>query len=282
MKFIVGLSSCALVALSISPSLAANQALSSSTVRSLSLPSTTKTIYVAGLVLAQSKIQPGQQVEYIVPFANTIYKLSGNAVIKVVFEPQNRISGYINFTNYPGVSTLCGAGNFTGMRQGRTLQFNFVSNDPDPGCGFDRGLNFTVSATLSQDNNTIEGGSYQINNMQAGVFQPASIQAAKAEKQRAAQAAQAAKAEEQRKQWARLTPKQKKEYLARQRASQDAQAAVLIQILTGGMGGGSSEPSTSGRDQTRAIEKANQELDQRVREQQQRDRQLNNSIYRGW
>ena len=265
MKFIVGLSSCALVALCVAPSLAANRAISSSTVRSLSLPSTTETIYVAGLVLAQSEIQPGQQVEYTVPFANTTYKLSGNAVIKVVFEPQNRISGYINFTNYPGMSNLCGAGNFTGMRQGRTLQFNFVSNDPDPGCGFDRGLNFTVSATLSQDNKTIEGGSYQINNMQAGVFQPASIQAAKAEKQR--------------KQWESMTPKQKKEYLARQRDQENANrqaTKVLLQTIFGG----SSEPSTSGQDQDRAIWKANQEVDQRVREQKQRDSQLNNSIYR--
>jgi hypothetical protein len=257
MKFIVGLSSCALVALCVTPSLAANRAISSSTVRSLSLPSTTETIYVAGLVLAQSEIQPGQQVEYTVPFANTTYKLSGNAVIKVVFEPQNRISGYINFTNYPGVSTLCGAGNFTGMRQGRTLQFNFVSSDPDPGCGFDRGLNFTVSATLSQDNNTIEGGSYQINNMQAGVFQPASIQAAEVEKQR--------------KQWARLTPKQKKEYLARQRASQEAQAAFWIWVLTGGTGGGSSEPSTSGQDRERS--NRNQQDRERAERQAERDRQ---------
>ena len=124
----------------------------------------------SNVALAQSEIQPGQRVRYTGPFTNTTYTLSGNVVIEVVIEPQNRISGYINFTNDPGVRTLCGAGNFTGIRQGRTFRFNFVSSDPDPGCGFDRGLKFTVSATLSPDNSTLESGSYQINNTQAGIF----------------------------------------------------------------------------------------------------------------
>lgn len=121
-------------------------------------------------VLAQSEIQLGQRVRYIGPFTNTTYNLSGNVVIEVVFESNNRISGYINFTNYPGVRTLCGAGNFTGTRQGRTLQFNFVSNDPEPDCGFDRGWNFTVSATLSQDNSVLQNGRYQVGGGGAGVF----------------------------------------------------------------------------------------------------------------
>ncbi|HEY9832674.1 MAG TPA: hypothetical protein V6D26_19135, partial [Stenomitos sp.] len=125
----------------------------------------------SGMALAQSEIQPaGQQIRYTGPFTNTTYNLSGNVVIEVVFEAQNRVSGYINFTNYPGVQTLCGAGKFEGIRQGRTLRFNFVSSDPDPGCGFDRGWKFTVSATLSPNNSTLENGSYQVNNTQAGVF----------------------------------------------------------------------------------------------------------------
>jgi hypothetical protein len=48
MKFIVGLSSFALIALSSSPSLAAHRAITNSTVRSLSLPSNTTKIQVAG------------------------------------------------------------------------------------------------------------------------------------------------------------------------------------------------------------------------------------------
>ncbi|MBW4568249.1 MAG: hypothetical protein KME31_09530 [Tolypothrix carrinoi HA7290-LM1] len=122
------------------------------------------------MALAQSEIQPSQRVRYTGLFTNTTYNLSGNVVIEVVLERQNRISGYINFTNYPSVRTICGAGKFAGIRGGRNLLFDFVSSDPDPGCGFDRGLKFTVSATLSEDNRTLENGSYQINNSQAGVF----------------------------------------------------------------------------------------------------------------
>jgi hypothetical protein len=123
-------------------------------------------------------------------------------------------------------------------------------------------------ATLSQDNNTIEGGSYQINNMQAGVFQPASIQAAKAKKQRAAQAA---KAETQRKQWERMTPKQKKEYLARQRAQENANRQATEDLLKT-IFGGSSEPSTSGQD--RDHERWNRDQQDRDRARQaERDRQ---------
>jgi hypothetical protein len=125
--------------------------------------------------LAQSEIQPGQRIRYSGIFTNTTYTLNGNVVIEVVLERQNKISGYINFTNYPSVRTICGAGKFVGIRRGRNLLFDFVSSDPDSGCGFDRGLKFTVSATLSRNNLTLENGSYQINNSQAGVFTAALV-----------------------------------------------------------------------------------------------------------
>jgi hypothetical protein len=123
-----------------------------------------------GLVLAESEIQLGQRVKYVGPFTNTTYNLSGDVTIEVVFEAEHRVSGYINFTNYPGVRTLCGAGNFIGIRQGRNLQFKFISNDPEPDCGFDRGWDFTVSATLSQDYSILENGRYQVSVPGAGIF----------------------------------------------------------------------------------------------------------------
>jgi hypothetical protein len=119
--------------------------------------------------LAQSAIQSGQRIRYSGPFTNTTYALSGKVTIDIVFEPQNRISGYINFTNDPGKQTLCGAGNFTGTRQDRTLLLSFVSNDPDPGCGFDRGWKFTASAVLSPDSKSLESGTYQVNRAR-GIF----------------------------------------------------------------------------------------------------------------
>jgi hypothetical protein len=108
------------------------------------------------------------------PFTNTTYSLDGNVTIDLQFEQNNKVSGYINFTNHPGVGPLCGAGNFQGTLQGSDLMLRFVSKDPDPGCGSDQGLVFIVNATLSPDGSRLEDGTYQINNSQAGVFQAAS------------------------------------------------------------------------------------------------------------
>lgn len=138
-------------------------------------------LVLAGSVSAQSSIIENQQITYTGPFTNTTYTLSGKVFIKVVFEQNDKVSGYINFTNNPGVRTLCGAGNFTGNKRGRILQFRFISSDPDPGCGFDRGLVFTVNATLSPDGNSLENGSYQVNNARAGMFQAASLPCGDAE-----------------------------------------------------------------------------------------------------
>lgn len=117
----------------------------------------------------QSTEPIGQRIRYTGPFTNTSVNLSGDVVIELVLEENNRISGYINFTNYPDVPSLCGAGDFTGYRQGRDLQFSFVSNDPEPDCGFDRGWFFTVTATLSENYQTLENGAYQIDDS-GGVF----------------------------------------------------------------------------------------------------------------
>jgi hypothetical protein len=112
----------------------------------------------------------GQRIRYSGPFTNTTVNLSGNVVIDLTLEENDRISGYINFTNYPGVPSLCGAGNFTGYRQGRNLQFSFVSDDPEPDCGSNQGWNFIVTATLSEDYQTIENGAYQVDTAQGGIF----------------------------------------------------------------------------------------------------------------
>jgi hypothetical protein len=116
----------------------------------------------------------GRQIKYSGSFTNTTKNLSGDVFIHLIFEPSDRVSGYINFTNYPNVRTLCGAGNFTGVKQGRTIVFTFISNDPESDCGVDRGWVFTVRATLSPDNMVLEDGTYQVDtggyNDARGVF----------------------------------------------------------------------------------------------------------------
>jgi hypothetical protein len=124
---------------------------------------------------------PGQRIKYSGYFKNTTYAVEGNVLIEILFEPNNKVSGYVNFTNSPGKNEICGAGNFEGSIENNVLNGRFVSDDPDPGCGFDKGLIFLLNATLSPDGNRLENGTYQINNSQAGVFQAVAQLRAKAQ-----------------------------------------------------------------------------------------------------
>ncbi len=75
----------------------------------------------------------------------------------------------MNYSNQPGQSALCGAGEFTGVRRpNNTIQFSFISRDPDPGCGFDYGLKFIMNAALATDLSSMSG-TYQVGG-QSGVF----------------------------------------------------------------------------------------------------------------
>jgi serine protease Do len=112
----------------------------------------------------------GQQINYSGSFANLTRNKTGTVAINILFEKNNKISGYINFTNIPGEAVLCGAGNFQGVIRDRLIQLRFISNDPDQGCGWDKGLAFVVQATLSPDGSQLENGAYVINNSQGGRF----------------------------------------------------------------------------------------------------------------
>lgn len=106
-------------------------------------------------------------VLYTGNFTNSSTSTGGLVTINL-YTGVNTVSGYMNFTNTPGTGALCGAGPFAGTRNGNTLQFSFVSNDPDQGCGFDDGLAFDISGTLSGDQ--ISGTYYVRNNGQSGTF----------------------------------------------------------------------------------------------------------------
>ncbi len=134
----------------------------------------TPTILSPGTTGTSGDTIVGQKIKYSGSVRNTTYNSTGNIVIEVVFEQNNLVSGYINFTNNPGIPVMCGAGNFQGIKQARYLQLRFVSNDPDPGCGLDRGLEFIVNATLSPDGSRLENGAYISNTSQVGVFQATS------------------------------------------------------------------------------------------------------------
>ena len=112
-----------------------------------------------------------QTVRYHGTFSTNGY--DGTVIIDIVQNSSNLVTGYMNFTNNPGVPSLCGAGSFRGsINSNGNMVYDFLSNDPDPGCGFDAGLEFAVSANLS--GNTISNGTYTVvDTGQSGVFSTA-------------------------------------------------------------------------------------------------------------
>jgi hypothetical protein len=68
------------------------------------------------------------------------------------------VSGFANFSNLPGQPILCSGGKFAGLKRADlTMQIGFASNDPDPGCGFDKGWRMVMNAKLSADLNKLDG-----------------------------------------------------------------------------------------------------------------------------
>jgi len=101
-------------------------------------------------------------------FTNTSLNRGGPVVLDIAFGA-NTVSGFMNYTNPPGESALCGAGEFAGVRYPNdAIQFSFSSADPDLGCGFDNGLTFVMDAHLAPDSNSVSG-TYYVSG-QGGVF----------------------------------------------------------------------------------------------------------------
>jgi hypothetical protein len=70
----------------------------------------------------------------------------------------NTVSGYANFSNLPGKPILCSAGKFAGLKRAdQSMQIGFVSNDPDSGCGFDKGWRMVMNGKLSTNQNNLNG-----------------------------------------------------------------------------------------------------------------------------
>lgn len=107
------------------------------------------------------------RISYTGVFTNTAVNRGGPVTIDIAIGT-NTVSGYMNFTNNPSEGLLCGAGEFTGVKDGSTLEYSFISHDLDPGCGFDTGLRFVMQASLSE-NATVIAGNYNIG-QSGGIF----------------------------------------------------------------------------------------------------------------
>jgi hypothetical protein len=90
-------------------------------------------------------------------FLNTMVNRGGRMIMDLAIG-QQIVYGYVNATNDAGQSPLCGAGFFTGyMKPDGTLEVSYVSEDNDPGCGFDHGLRNILQIAFAPDQRTLTG-----------------------------------------------------------------------------------------------------------------------------
>ncbi len=110
----------------------------------------------------------GQTYSYTGAFLNTYINEGGTITINLNFLPMDSMSGYVNFTGYPGGTILCAAGNLYGKKTGDSLILNFISFDPDPGCGFDWGNAVSLYCKLYNGTDSI-AGSYMFIGSSTGI-----------------------------------------------------------------------------------------------------------------
>jgi hypothetical protein len=101
--------------------------------------------------------QEPQRRIYEGTFVNTSANSKGVVRVEIAVGTST-VSGYINFSNIPGQPVQCSAGQFVGIkRSDQSMQIGFISSDPDPGCGYDKGWHMSIDAKLSADATKIDG-----------------------------------------------------------------------------------------------------------------------------
>jgi len=110
-----------------------------------------------------------QTVNYAGTFLNTTYMIGGTVTMSVNYLPADSISGYVNFTGYPGGTLACGAGFYQGYKSGDSLYSHFISHDTDAGCGSDWGYGFYLYSKLFFGTDSI-AGAYSITDNELGYY----------------------------------------------------------------------------------------------------------------
>jgi len=98
-----------------------------------------------------------QTVMYEGTFLNMQSTTGGTLRMSVNYWPNDSVSGYADFTEFPGGQLLCGAGFFTGVQVADSIYHEFVSQDEDPGCGFDWGFMFFLHSQVHNGLDSISG-----------------------------------------------------------------------------------------------------------------------------
>lgn len=121
------------------------------------------------VLLFTGHLRAQQTVVYEGDFLNTTVNLGGTLDLTMTYWAGDSLSGTANFTEYPGGAALCAAGEFTGHRIADSVSVSFVSQDPDPGCGFDHGVLIGLTGQLLSGLDSMSG-SYTYGSVQAGIY----------------------------------------------------------------------------------------------------------------
>lgn len=113
--------------------------------------------FFIGFIFFSLDTSAQQTVAYEGTFLNLQSASGGTLWMTVNFWPNDSVSGYADFTEYPGEQLLCGAGFFSGIQVGDSIYHEFLSQDEDPGCGFDWGFAFFLFSQLHNGLDSISG-----------------------------------------------------------------------------------------------------------------------------
>jgi hypothetical protein len=114
--------------------------------------------FISGTTLAQTKS------EYVGTFTNSTLTQSGLVSMSLTVTLPDSIKGYMNFSELPTQSPLCGAGSYKGrIINSDSLYYSFLSHDTDNSCGFDWSWTFTLKGRFYAGRDSI-AGAYAINN----------------------------------------------------------------------------------------------------------------------
>lgn len=112
------------------------------------LLSTVILLFFSGITFAQTL--------YTGTFTNITHGRDGIITMSMTTTPPD-ISGYINFSAFPGETQICGAGFYEGQIVSDSFYVFFSSHDTEAGCGYDADWFFSLKGKFYQGTDSIAG-----------------------------------------------------------------------------------------------------------------------------
>jgi hypothetical protein len=110
------------------------------------------------VVVAQASLRDAASRTTLQGVVYGVQSGTGGAVVVSLRRDGDALEGVMNISAFPDASrALCGAGPFVASRDATPFTLSFVSQDSDPGCGFDHAAVYTGTATLDPDETRLWG-----------------------------------------------------------------------------------------------------------------------------